>query len=70
MITDKARLFLLAAAGTLALGAPASAAAQAGPGYSPWAALSAFASPGSSAALCGASSTSQSTVDCAGPQVH
>lgn len=52
-----ARMTAMAGALALAAGAPASAAAtQAQPvAYSPWIALSAFASPSSSAALCGTS---------------
>ena len=49
---------LVALSGVIALttSAPGLAAAQAqGPAYSPWAALSAFASQSSSAALCGSS---------------
>jgi hypothetical protein len=49
----------VAAALSLASAAPAAAAVKAAaPAYSPWAALSAFASPSSSAALCGAAATS------------
>lgn len=62
MITRKARLFFLSAAAfASAVSAPASAAVQAGVGYSPWAALSAFASHGSSAALCGTEASSATT---------
>lgn len=52
MKTASTRLLMLAAAAT-AVSGPASAAVQAqAPAYSPWAALSAFASPASSQALC------------------
>lgn len=49
-----ARMVVLASAASLTVSAPAAAAARtASASYSPWAALSAFASPASSQALCG-----------------
>lgn len=56
------RFAALAAAASLAFGAPASAAVQARPvTYTPWVALSAFASQSSSAALCGTAASTAAT---------
>jgi hypothetical protein len=50
-----ARLVVMASAATFVVSAPANAAARTQTAdYSPWAALSAFAAPASSQALCGA----------------
>jgi hypothetical protein len=54
-----ARLVVIASAATVLVSGPAAAAARAQTvNYSPWAALSAFASPASSQALCGAAAAS------------
>lgn len=58
MIRLAARSLVLASAASLTVSAPAaSARATTSVEYSPWAALSAFASPASSQALCGAAAT-------------
>lgn len=63
MFARVSRLTAIVGALALASGAPASAAVQAtGPGYSPWAALSAFASPSASAALCGSAAAATVSV--------
>lgn len=56
MISRSSKLVAAFGGASLLMAAPATAAARAAPSvdYSPWAALSAFAAPASSQALCGA----------------